>query len=215
VIELAPAVRWRASYGESFRAPSLGDLFFPGFGNPALRAERGESWEVGVEAGAGVVTGRVTGFRTDFEDLIQFSFASFLPENIGRARSEGIEGSLEARGRLWRGLATATWLEATDLTTGRPLPRRPEWSASLVADRVAARWSAGVTARHTGERDDVGGAPLDDYAVVDLRASWTAFEWLAPFARVENLFEERYEEAVGFPAPGRGFALGVTLRSAR
>lgn len=214
VVELAPAVRLRASYGESFRAPSLGDLFFPGFGNPELRAEQGESWEVGVEAGAGALTGRVIGFRTDFEDLIQFSFASFLPENIGRARSEGIEGSLEARGRRWRGLAAATWLEATDLATGLPLPRRPEWSVSLVADRLATRWSAGVTARYTGERDDVGGVPLDDYAVVDLRASWTALEWLAPFARVENLFDERYEEAVGFPAPGRGFAVGVALRSA-
>src|SRR5690606_24975199 len=132
-----------------------------------------------------------------------FSFATFLPENIGRARSEGIEGSVETRGRLWRGLAAATWLDAVDLATGLPLPRRPEWSASVVLDRVAERWSAGATARYGGERDDVGAVPVAEYTVVDVRASWSARPWLAPYARVENLFDESYEEAVGFPAPGR------------
>jgi vitamin B12 transporter len=161
------------------------------------------------------VTARLAAFRTDFEDLIQFSFATFLPENIGRARTEGIEGSFDVRGRLWRGLAAATWLAATDLATDLPLPRRPEWSASVVLDRVAEHWSAGATARYVGERDDVGAVPLADYAVVDVRASWSAREWLAPYARVENLLDEGYEEAIGFPAPGRGFTVGVALRSPR
>jgi vitamin B12 transporter len=215
VVDLGAGLRLRAGYGESFRAPSLGDLYFPGFGNPRLAPERGESAELGLEADAGALNARVTAFRTDFEELIQFSFASFLPENIGRARAEGVEGSLAARGRLWRGLLHATWLAASDLDSDRPLPRRPEWSAALVADRAAERWSAGATVRYTGDREDVGGVPLDAFAVVDLRASWTARPWLAPFARVENLLDERYEEAIGFPAPGRGFALGVTLRSPR
>jgi outer membrane cobalamin receptor len=215
VVALGERARLRASYGESFRAPALGDLYFPGFGNPALRPERGESAELGVEVGSGPVTARLAAFRTDFEDLIQFSFASFLPENIGRARAEGIEASFDARGRVWRGLAAATWLEASDLATGLPLPRRPEWSASLVLDRVAERWSAGATGRYVGERDDVGAVPLEDYAVLDVRASWTAREWLAPYARVENLLDESYEEAIGFPAPRRGFAVGVALRSPR
>lgn len=215
VVALGSRARLRASFGESFRAPALGDLYFPGFGNPDLRPERGESVELGAEFDSGAVNARLAAFRADFDDLIQFSFATFLPENIGRARSEGIEGSVETRGRLWRGLAAATWLDAVDLATGLPLPRRPEWSASVVLDRVAERWSAGATARYVGERDDVGAVPLAEYTVVDVRASWSARPWLAPYARVENLFDESYEEAVGFPAPGRGFAVGVALRSPR
>jgi outer membrane cobalamin receptor len=66
-----------------------------------------------------------------------------------------------------------------------------------------------------GEREDVGRVVLDDHTVVDLRAAWTPAAWLTPYARVENLFDTGYEEAAGFPAPGRGFAAGVALRSPR
>jgi len=215
VVELSGRTRARASYGESFRAPSLGDLYFPFFGNPELRPERARSFELGLEGERGPVSARLAAFRTDFEDLIQFDLVTFVPSNIGRARAEGIEATLEARSGAWRGRLDATWLEAVDRVTGAPLPRRPEWSAALVADRAGERFGAGVTLRHVGEREDVGRVPLGAFTVVDLRLSWTPGAVLAPFARIENLFDERYEEAAGFPAPGRGFAAGVALRSPR
>jgi len=69
--------------------------------------------------------------------------------------------------------------------------------------------------RYVGAREDVGRVALGDHTVVDLRASFTATAWLSPYARIENLFDAAYEEAAGFPAPGRGFAAGVALRSPR
>ena len=213
VISLGERWRARASYGESFRAPSLGDLFFPFFGNPDLRPERGESAELGIEGELGSVRARLTGFRNDLDDLIQFDPVLFLPFNIGRARTEGIEASLETRSEGWRGRLDATWLDAEDRETGAPLPRRPEWSASLVAFHTAERWDGGATVRYVGEREDIGRVPLASYATVDFAGSWQALAWLAPYARVENAFDRDYEEAAGFPAPGRSWALGVTLRA--
>jgi outer membrane cobalamin receptor len=35
--------------------------------------------------------------------------------------------------------------------------------------------------------------------------------WLEPYARVENLADEDYEEAAAFPAPGRTLVGGVAL----
>jgi vitamin B12 transporter len=215
VVALSGRARLRASYGESFRAPALGDLYFPFFGNPELEPETAKSFELGFEGELGALSARLAAFRTDFEDLIQFDLVSFEPSNLGRARARGVETTLEARSGPWRGRLDATWLEATDLATGAPLPRRPKWSAALVADRVGTRFSAGATVRFVGEREDVGRVVLDDHTVVDLRAAWTPAAWLAPYARVENLFDTGYEEAAGFPAPGRGFAAGVALRSPR
>ena len=215
VVSLGERARLRASYGESFRAPSLGDLYFPFFGNPELRPERGESVELGVEAELGISRLRLTGFRNDLDDLIQFDPVLFLPFNIGRARTEGVEASLESRADRWRARLDGTWLDTEDRDTGAPLPRRPEWSASGLAFWTEESWDAGATVRYVGEREDLGRAPLASYTTVELAGSWRALGWLAPYARVENALDRAYEEAVGFPAPGRTWVVGVALGAPR
>jgi vitamin B12 transporter len=215
VLSLGGSARLRASYGESFRAPSLGDLYFPSFGNPELRPERGESLELGFEAETELLRARLAGFRTELDDLIQFDPVLFLPFNIGRARTQGLEVSVESRASRWRGRADVTWLDAEDLEADAPLPRRPEWSASLVAFWTGERGDAGVTARYVGAREDVGRVPLGGYSTLEVAGSWRARDGVAPFARVENLLDRRYEEARGFPAPGRSWVVGVSLRAGR
>ena len=49
VVKLGQGTLLRASYGEAFRAPSLGELFFPGSGNPDLQPEDSETFEAGLE----------------------------------------------------------------------------------------------------------------------------------------------------------------------
>ena len=52
---------------------------------------------------------------------------------------------------------------------------------------------------------------LPSHTTLELGAAWRASSWLEPYARVENLFDESYEEAAGFPAPGRTLVGGVAL----
>jgi len=215
VVKMGDGARLRTSYGESYRAPSLGDLYFPGFGNPELEAERGASWEVGFELDRGPFEARVVGFHNDLDELIQFDFATFLPFNIGHARTRGIEAGFGARSAAWRARADVTWLEAEDRTTGTPLPRRPEWSGAVGIEWSGARASAAARVRAAGAREDVGRVALGAYSILDLS---TAVDWshgVAPYARVENALGERYEEAVGYPAPGRAWIVGVGWRSSR
>jgi vitamin B12 transporter len=203
----------RASAGESFRAPSLGDLYFPGFSNPELDAERGRSYEVGLETSRGAATFGLVAYENEFRDLIQFDFATSAPQNVGRARARGLEASFGLR---WRALdlrAGASWLDSEDLDTGAPLPRRPESNAHLLA--TFERGGLGVHGAlvQVGRREDVGGVELPSHAVVDLGASFAWRAWLTPYARVENVLDREYEEAAGFPAPGRTWSLGLRLRS--
>src|SRR5205814_4586103 len=95
----------RGAWGEGFRAPSVDDLLFPGFGNTALQPERSESYEVGFDQRLWKNRVRFGGtyFHTKFRDLIvstQVPFSAeapfgFLAENVGRARTEGVETYLE------------------------------------------------------------------------------------------------------------------------
>jgi len=210
---LGASTRLRASWGESFRAPALGDLFFPFFGNPDLEPERGRGWEVGVDLERGAFEGRLVAFENRTRDLIQFDLVRNLPFNIGRARARGLEATAR-----WRreGLAVrldATRLDAEDRSTGEPLPLRPDWSAALVVDGAVGLWELGGTARTTAERADASGVTLPGYSIVDLRVARRFGARWRPYARVENLLGRDYEEVAGFPAPGRTFAAGLSWRS--
>ena len=214
--EVGGGVRLKAGYGESFRAPSLGELFFPGSGNPDLRPEIGESAELGVELRRGPFRAALTGFETRQRDLIDFDFVAFRNVNLGRARSRGVEaeaGWARGAGAI---RAHATWLDAEDRVTGEPLLRRPEESAGLVATFTPGPWTLSAEGLYVGDRPDVDPATFarttnPGYARVDVGARYALRPWIAPYARIENAADREYAEALGYPALGRTVIGGVAF----
>lgn len=208
----------RASGGTGFRAPSVGELYFPFVGNPDLKPERSSSYEVGVERY--LQSGRVEAslFWNDFKDLIVYDFTLLQDRNVGRARTKGIEVTL--RQDLAATLAVDvgyTYLDAQDRDTGLALIRRPRHRAFLSA---AWKGPAGLT---VVPRVTVVGARADNDALTGQRVespSFVRFDLLvryaigafAPYARLENLADRRYEEVDGYPAARRRFALGIEAR---
>ena len=214
--------RLRASYGEGFRAPSLFDVFHPLFGNPEVGPETSESWEVGLERRTATSWGgwgaSLAAFENRQDNRIDFDPVTFRSVNAGRARSRGLEGEAEVRGRIWSARLAATRLEAEDRDTGLPLLRRPETTASLLARLAPApAWSLYATARYVGERPDIddvfpfGRVTAPDYLTADLGGRWQALSWLAPYARVENLADEDFEDPFGYPHPGRTWVGGLAV----
>lgn len=209
--------RLRASYGESFRAPSLGELFFPGSGNPSLRPEEGKSVEIGLEREIGVARVSLVGFENRQNDLIDFDLATFTNVNVARARSRGVEGEVSARRGIGSVRLSATYLDAEDRATGEPLLRRAKRSASLLLGLTPKSWSFALSGRYVGERADVdpvtfGRTENPSYLRFDLSARYAGWSKFEPFARVDNLADREYEEALGFPAPGRTWVGGVAVR---
>jgi vitamin B12 transporter len=215
--QLGARARLRAAYGEGFRAPSIGELYFPFSGNPDLVPEESASLELGYEVDGRRWGGSVTVFHNDLDNLIDFDFVDFRNVNVGRARTQGVELGAVRRWAAGNLRANASWLDAEDRGSGLPLLRRPEWRASVVAVWTPAEWTVSATASHTGERDDVDPITFDRrpnpaYERLDLALRYDGWPRLAPYARVENLIDERYAEALGFAAPGRQWIGGVSLR---
>ena len=216
VVALPGGFRVRASYGESFRAPSLGELFFPGSGNPGLRPETGESLEAGLEHEAGSWRAGLTVFENRQRNLIDFEFVTFTNVNIGRARSRGLEGEVAYRKGIFSAELNATYLKAEDLDQKLPLLRRPERSANLELSAQPGNWTLNLTGRYVGDRPDVdpitfARSESPSYARFDFALRRTVLLWLAPYARVENLSDEKYGPALGFPAPGRTWVGGLAV----
>jgi len=208
------STRLRASWGQAFSPPSIGELYFPVTGNPELEPETSDSLELGVEQRFGGWVLAVTGFQNDLSNLIEFDFASYQNVNIGSARTQGVEleaGFLKDRWRLrWNG----TLLETEDLETGQVLLRRPRESSNLVVSYAPDGWSTNLTGLYVGDREDVDPITFDRtvneaYFRLDVAARWRPGTRLAPYARIENLLGEEYQPALGFPAPGRTLVVGV------
>jgi len=216
VVALAAGTLLRASYGEAFRAPSLGELFFPGSGNPDLKPEDSQSWELGLEHAAGGWRFVLTGFENRLRNLIEFDFATFTDVNVGRARTRGVEGEVVFRQGIWDANLNGTWLDTEDLDTGLELLRRPKRSANLVLSARPGPWTLSLAGRYVGDRADVDPVTFlravnPGYTRFDLAARWKALSWLSPYARVENLTDKDYSQALGFPSPGRTLIGGLSF----
>jgi vitamin B12 transporter len=159
--------------------------------------------------------------------------------NVAAANASGVEVELTLRpvvGLEVSGAYTRLHTEVTDagfdsgddatFVNGRRLLRRPDNLVTL-RTRVSpsSRWHVGGVLTVVGGRDDLrfGVFPepttrvtLPSYATVDLSGAWAV---LAPHggapgvelnARVENLFDKSYQQAVNFRSPGRTIVLGAT-----
>ena len=217
----------KGSWGTAFKSPTLADLFFPGFSNPDLKPEEAEGFDVGIEQvlWEDRLWLEFVYFKKALTNLIQFDPATFRPENIARASTKGVEVSatlLPLPGLRLRG--GYSLVDTGDEATGMRLLRRPKDTVfGQVTYAFWKRATASVNILHVGKRDDQDFSTfpsrrvtLDPYTKVDLALSVLLFSEdrgilrkLHATAKIENLFDQDYEEAFGFPAPGLVYLFGV------
>lgn len=213
----------RGSIGSGFRAPSFFELYAssPFFvGNPDLDPEESIGWDVGVEqqlGGLGVLS--VTYFENDLEDLIATDFSGPIISvaNAEEAETSGVE--LEFQGELPQDLKYTfayTFLEADNLTTGTRLLRRPRHTLSFdVHTTIGEKLTIGAGVYWLDDRLDLDPVsfvtiPGDDYFIARFYGNLSINDNLDLHVRIENAFDETYEEVAGFP--GRGFGVFGGLR---
>jgi vitamin B12 transporter len=205
---ISGANKFRAAFGEAFRAPSIGELYFPFSGNRDLNPERSRSAEAGYDYT--FATGSqisATAFRSTYRDLITFDNATFAFANIGRATAQGVElGASHNVGAMY-GSFSYTWLD-------KPLPRRPRNSGSIFIGYRAAGVDTNIEIARTGARADV--LPVLPFNAITDRAYTTVdinvqshLDRVTPFVKLENATGKRYDTVAGYPSPGRRAIVGV------
>jgi vitamin B12 transporter len=203
-----------AGAGSAFKAPSFNELYYPFFGNPALRPEESTSVELGLRRTGARLDWRVDAFATEVDDLIAYDAALFMPDNIERARMRGAEMGVSTGIGGWRMDASASWLDTEQragFNAGRELPRRARHVARVELDRALGDWRLGLTGVAEGGRwDDVANSRrLPGHATLDLRAEWLLAPAWTLQGRVANLFDRQYRTASFYRQPGREWLLTV------
>lgn len=205
--------KFHVAYGEAFRAPTVGELYSPFGGNPALSAETSRSIEAGYDRyfSDGLVS--VTLFQDKYRDLI--TNAGFVLANVGRARARGVE--LSAQGRVSANVTggiTYTYLDAEQLDSGLELLRRPRHSGSAFVSVRQGITELNVVLLRTGTRQDI--LPVLPFSRITNSAHTTVdanvqldFGRFTPYVKIENLTDVEYEEVRGYVSPSRRAVVGV------
>jgi vitamin B12 transporter len=212
----AKSLRVTASYGTAFHAPTFNDLYYPYFGNPALKPETSRSYELGVDQRLQRAHWSVRGFDSEVHDLISYDAVLFEPENTDQARIRGVESQGGIALGAWSGDLTGTWLDARNRTVGSPnygnqLPRRARGTGRV---EIARRWehlraAARVNVAGPSFDDLANTAPLGGYSTMDALLEWTPTKQWTVQAKVANLTDHRYETALYYPQDRRNFLVTV------
>jgi vitamin B12 transporter len=218
----------RTSYGEGFRAPSINDLAYPESGNPNLKPETNRSLEFGVNQnlwGDRIQAG-LTWFQSRFRDLIQAEFqpstGNFVAENVAHARTQGVEATLALHpGYGLDVVGGYTYLDTRD-QDGNALLRRPANTWNLAVNYVPwNRVNLNSTLLYVGKRDDIDPVTFArtanfKYVKWDAGVSVTVLNQigilrkLTAYGKLANILGVRYQEALGFPALGRSYLIGLS-----
>lgn len=222
-VEIPGTLKLKGTYGTGFRAPSIfeqgyndGAFAFGTAKNLQLREETSQGFDLGMEWYLKSSFVALTHFNQRIEDEIIFDAVGFQGylQTSGKSRSKGFE--LE-----WHHVPISNikfWGNYTyndsKTQSGEPRLRRPEHLANLgvnIADTAQTisfnthiHWEKGAV--------DIGNVPLDNFAVVNISLRYQVNEILNVNVKIDNLFNRKYEQVVGFNSASRGGYLGTELR---
>ncbi|MFW1676964.1 TonB-dependent receptor plug domain-containing protein [Pontibacter sp. JAM-7] len=220
---LGEQVRLHSSIGKGIKYPSLTELY--GYstdfiGNPDLKPERARTIDLGAEYHFAQLDGLIdlTLFRNRVEDLIVGAGISSL-NTEQQATLKGVELALELKPSDRLRLNASYTYTATDDGTGADLQRRPRHSVSLGSSYLLSNGKTELTTtfHHQGKRYDTNfnvwpaeRVTLGSYTLLDLALSHQYSPALSLYARLDNTFDQDYEEVFEYASEGRMLTLGFT-----
>ncbi|MCG6231733.1 TonB-dependent receptor domain-containing protein [Vibrio furnissii] len=207
--------RVRASYGTAYKAPSYTDLTT----TPDLEAEESRNMEVGVSGAYSFARWNISAYDNKVDNLIiwyESTSGSWYSDNVD-ARIKGLEMDVNFDTGPINHTLVAEFKDHKD-DNGVQLARRAKENYKWIASAQFGDVEVNTTYTYTGKRlnlpktettgdDYIGGTNLWDASV----GYWVSDTFVVR-TRVENLFNEQYETAVGYRSPERAYYLNATYQ---
>ncbi|MBD2772175.1 TonB-dependent receptor [Iningainema sp. BLCCT55] len=215
----------RANYIRNFRVPTLFDLYAQGstfVGNPNLRPENGDSYDVGIDQKFGDIgLLRLTFFSNTISDLIAYNFAVPIAtfENIGLVRTRGIEAALNLQlAKNVYAFVNYTLNDPRILKSTNPAEVDNELRFAG-ADNLNIGISyenpqglyLGLIMHSLGSypTNNTNTESLPGYTTIDVKTRVPLSDNIVLTGSVDNIFNQRYQLFSGYPDAGRLFQVGI------
>ncbi|MEM6402941.1 MAG: TonB-dependent receptor [Cyanobacteria bacterium P01_D01_bin.116] len=223
---LAETTTLRANYIRNFRVPTLFNLFSNNpfaQGNPDLKPERGNSFDVGIDQQLGDIgLLRFTFFNNTITDNIAYDSVNLTYENIGKVRTTGVELALNlqlAKNFYFSGNYTVN--DPKILESSNPAEVDQELRF-VGADSInlglsyenPQGWYAGILMHSLGSypTNNTNTESLPGYTTFDFKLRVPVSENLALNGSVENIFDQRFQLFSGYPDAGRIVQVGMNYK---
>ncbi|HDM8040817.1 TPA: TonB-dependent receptor [Vibrio fluvialis] len=206
--------RVRASYGTAYKAPSYSDLTT----TPDLEAEESRNIEVGVSGDYSFARWNISAYDNKVDNLIIWYEGSsgWYSDNVD-ARIKGLEMDVNFDTGPINHTLVAEFKDHED-DNGVQLARRAKQNYKWITSAQFGDVEVNTTYTFTGERLDLPKTEATDEDYIPATNLWdvSVGYWVSDAfvvrTRVENLFNEQYETAVGYRSPERAYYLNASYQ---
>jgi|688.fasta_scaffold00047_22 vitamin B12 transporter len=212
----------KANLSKNFRIPAFNDLYWLGSGNPDLNPEHSLQGEIGTELNYKNSKFVLTGFLIQLKDMIRWTPNSnglWQPENTQSVTNYGLEAQFETKKSIDMHLFSFStsygYTVSENNKTDKQLTYVPNHKANANLAYNYKSFTSYYQWVYTGEvfTSSDNFYKLDDYALSNLGIDYNFGKkktYLLGF-QVLNVTNEKYQNVISRPMPGRNFKLYLSL----
>ena len=206
----------KSSWGEGFKVPTIFQTTFFCCGaksaNTNIRPEVSTSYDLGFDFSLkDKFSFSLIYFKQDVNNQINFSFGLGGYENIDFVESDGFEISTNSKVSETVNLfINYSYIDSID-GNGLRLINIPKDSGELVLTyELASKISGSMALKYNGSEISTYGN-LNSWSRVDINLFYKLNNFSEVYFRVENLFDEDYQQVFGYGTPDRSGLAGIKV----
>ncbi|WP_171077670.1 TonB-dependent receptor domain-containing protein [Acinetobacter sp. HR7] len=215
--QVLPNTSIYGNWGTAFRAPNLNELYVGYYGNPNLKPEESESFEIGLDQTLplGFAAG-VSMYSNSVKNLIDYNDKNgYIIDNVSKAKFEGVESYLHWQHNQLFAKLSHNYVKATNEEAHQELARRPRQSFTLTAGFQNSIY--GISTSLNSKSAPKDHSNVAGYATIDLNAYWNINPNIKLFTNIDNIGDVHYATAsygngLFYMNGGRLASAGVTFK---
>jgi len=213
-----------ASRAKGFKAPNLGELYYPGYGNDELKSEVSHNTEFLVKAHWDNQSLMLVNYDNEVDELIAYDPTRFGSFNIAKANLKGYEVIYKVRQNSFTHKLTASYVDAIDnsIDAATNLPKniqllrraKEHYGYELTVDM--GDFSLYTQFNYSGRRRDTDFSSfpyqdvyLDKFVAVNIGASYQVNDQLSFKLKVSDFGENAKPTVFKYNVPGPQVYLSV------
>jgi len=227
--------KWRlaVNISSAFKAPTLYQLYDGFSGERNLKPETSMTSELSLQyIGSKTISFRATVFNRNTKNGIDYDYARYKYFNYNKQTDKGIELEAKWKKENWQLGMNYTYLDGETTAVNYSydastysyvakgekkysnLFRTPKNNLNLQADwQLSRRWNIGLSQRFSGKRMEpqfmADPKEMKAFQLTDIALQFKLIGKWVLYGSIRNIFDEQYQEVLGFATRGRNFLIGI------